>query len=289
MISVIIPSYQRPESLFGVLMNIYNQDVWRSIKGEILVSIDDSDENGDRYDFFIKQFQSILKGDNSKLSVRLIINSTKGLVLAKNKAIEKSVGELIMMMDDDLYMESDYISTLFKTIKEEKNCAATSGFIISSVPAISHTQASDYLEKLPQKNKIQTLNIKQKEKSWRAVFGKKEQVMNWSKVIENLPLGKTYEVDYFVNSYMFKKKGFELIGGYNIELNSKTSAHEEVDFTYRLGKKFGKLILNPSVKMWHITQKRGGIYKGKDFEESKQFLEDEYGKMLEPFLRSIKG
>lgn len=289
MVSIVIPSYKRASVVSGVLASLMHQDCFKEYPCEILISIDDSDPELEIYKDYISQFEQIYLQFVPKVEINLIINQTKGLVEAKNKAVEESKYDLVMMLDDDLILEPNYISELVKETKEDKSIGAISGYIVTFKPAISHTQPSDKLKKIPVENHLQTLKIEQDSDEWRSVFGQKEQVMDWSEINRRLPSETRYTMDYFVNSYLFRKGAFKKINGYNSSLNSKTSAHEEVDFTYRIMTAGYKLVFNPFVRMWHWTIGRGGIYKGEDFKSSKEMLEEEYNESLPKFLNSVKS
>lgn len=288
-LAYVVPSYSRPEAILLLIDNISRQTVNKYMtKTKLVISIDRTDPELERYKSFIEQFRKILDYQRNNLELKLLINETKGLVAAKNNAVRSTDTELIMMIDDDLYMNEDYTEKLVNDIEVDETIGAVSGHIVSSVPAISHTQESSFIDEIPStKSKLQTLRIQSSDGEWRSVFGKKEQVMDWSRVLDKISLDTRYEMDYFVNSYLFRRSAFDKIGGYNLELNSKTSAHEEVDFTYRIGMAGYKLLFDPFARMWHITLKKGGIYKGKDFASSKSILENEYHESLPKFLRSV--
>ncbi|MDO8570119.1 MAG: glycosyltransferase [Candidatus Daviesbacteria bacterium] len=286
MISFIIPSYKRSQVITGVLIALKNQTIIKKNPCEILVSIDNIDPEIKNYTSYLEQIQKIFTDFQLQLKIILVINNTQGLVLAKNKAINLAKYPYIMMMDDDLYMEDDYVESLLKDLKI-KEVGAVSGFIVSYRPAISHTQKSDIINNISQIDNLQTLHIKKTIDGWRSVFGKKEQVMNWIKIRDSIPRQKRYNMDYLINSYLFKKEAFIKVKGYNIKLNSKTSAHEEVDFTFRIKRLGYNLIFNPHHMMWHLTVGKGGIYKGLDRKSSKRVLEEEYNEQLPKLIRSI--
>ncbi len=288
MITAIIPSYNRPEIIVSLVLNILSQSYFQKEEGEIIISVDESDTQIGQYRNLINQIKLIAKNINPRISIDLLVNETKGIVPAKNNAVKKAKYNLIMMFDDDLIPEHDYIEKLATDLIKDSSVGAVSGYIVSYEPAISHTQPSDKLTSIPTENTLQILNIIHEKEGWRSAFGKKEQVMDWSTINDRIDINKRFEVDYFVNSYMFTRESYEKTRGYNISLNSKTAAHEEVDFTYRIGKSGYKLILNPFARMWHLTVKRGGIYKGETFEESKSILEKEYNDSIVTFIESIK-
>lgn len=289
-LSIVIPSFGRADVLLGTVLALFNQTFLANRPAELLISIDKSDRDLQVYQNYTAQLSLIAKEHLPLLKILTIVNTSNGLLLAKNSAVKKSRSSYIMMLDDDLYMEPDYIQTLYSEISTKPEIGAISGYIVSYVPAISHTQPSDKITKAPQSKFIQTLKLEADSNgTWRSMFGRKEQVMDWSGFNKKLNPATRYEMDYFVNSYMFSRDAYDRVNGYTPQLNSKTSAHEEVDFTFRIRKTGRKLVFNPFVRMWHITIGKGGIYKGKNLTESKKILEEEYSKSLEPFLRSISG
>ena len=289
MISLIIPSYNRATVLGGILSALSDQTVFTRFNCEILISIDNSDPQLEAYIDYIDQFTRIFEQVTPKVKIRLIINNTSGLVNAKRRAVKESRYNYIMMLDDDLILENNYIEELYKDITNGANIGAVSGYIVTYNPAISHTQPSIKIDDIPKTLHLQTLKIKSDNDVWRSVFGDKEQVMDWSDINKKLEPSTRYHMDYFVNSYLFKKEVYNQIDGYNIDLNSLTSAHEEVDFTYRIKKAGYQLVFNPFVRMWHWTIGAGGIYKGKDLEESKDILEKEYSDSLTTLIKSMSN
>jgi len=291
-LAYIIPSYCRPEILLLLLDNIYHQTINTILDDiSIIVSIDNIDPQKEQYISLINQYKTITEYQEELgfIKTNILINQTTGLVKAKNNAVRSTNAELIMMLDDDLYMEKQYIEKLYKDIIKSNNNGAISGYIVSTIPAISHTQPSIKVKTSPPSQMIlQRLNLLKNNGKWMSLFGKKEQVMDWSMINKKIPHDRRYEMDYFVNSYMFTRKAYDAVGGYNEKLNSKTSAHEEVDFTFRIKQAGYKLLFNPFARMHHITVKQGGIYKGDTFDESKQILETEYQTSTQDFLKSIR-
>lgn len=287
MISVVIPSFNRASVATGVVSALLNQTIFLVQKCEIIISIDESDDQVEIYKDYVNQLRQIYSQSRPNVDVLLLINNTKGLVNAKNRAVKESKYEYIMMMDDDLILESNYIQEIYDDIISDENIGATSGYIVTFKPAISHTQPSNIIESTPVISHLQTLNMVSTEGEWRSAFGKKEQVMDWSLINKSLDKKTRYTMDYFVNSYMFRKSAFTRINGYNVGLNSKTSAHEEVDFTYRMNKAGYRLLFNPFARMWHWTIGKGGIYKGNNWAESKKILEQEYKDSLDTFMKSV--
>ncbi len=287
MISFVIPSYQRADGAIFMILNLLHQTVFTKYPTELILSIDETDTQKELYANYIIQAKKIAQEIVPACNISLLVNQTKGLVAAKNNAVRASKYEFIMMLDDDLAAVDNYVEALLADMKAAPSVGAISGFIVSYLSAISHTQPSDFIEEVPKESHLQTLKLDSNNGAWRTFFGKKEQVMDWSRINKNIPSTVRYTMDYFVNSYLFRRSAYNKIGGYSNDLNSKTSAHEEVDFTYRMRKAGYQLLFNPFVQMWHITVGHGGIYKGADYNESKEILEKEYKESIPLFVQSI--
>ena len=287
MISFVIPSFQRADGSIFMILNLLHQTVFTKYPTEIILSIDETDSQKGLYTNYIIQAQKIARELTPLCEISLLTNQTKGLVAAKNNAVRASKYEYIMMLDDDLAAVDNYVEALLDDMQAKPTVGAISGFIVSYVSAISHTQPSDYVEEAPKESHLQTLKLDSDSGAWRTFFGKKEQVMDWSRINQKISVTTRYTMDYFVNSYLFRKSAYNKIGGYLNDLNSKTSAHEEVDFTFRMRKAGYQLLFNPFVQMWHITVGHGGIYKGADYKESKEILEKEYKDSIPIFVQSI--
>ncbi len=285
MISTIIVSRDRPYVLYGLLINVLSQTT--RVPMEIIVSVDEDDPQRATYHAMLAQLVPIAAILRPEVALHMCSNATTGLVEAKNAALNMALGEAIMMLDDDLLLGPGYIQALYDDLVSKTTIGAVSGYITSSVPAISHTQPSDAVTALPHSHHLQRLELSQVGGDWRAAFGRKEQVMDWSGVNSLLSQDTRYNMDYFVNSYMFRADAAARIGGYNPRLNSRTSAHEEVDFTARLARSGYTLLFNPHHRAWHVTIGRGGIYRGADLAESRAILEEEYRTMLPEFIQSV--
>ena len=100
LVSVVIPTLNRYEYLKGVLADLELQDYQNF---EVIV-VDQSEPVN--HSFY----------DNWKLKIQLIKQKEKALWLARNKAIQQSKGNYILLFDDDSRVDSDWIQNHLKSL-----------------------------------------------------------------------------------------------------------------------------------------------------------------------------
>lgn len=117
-VSVVIPTLNRYEYLKDVLLDLEKQDYTNF---EVIV-VDQSEP-------FQKDFYN-----DYKLNINLIHQEEKALWLARNKAIQKSKGNLILLFDDDSRVAANWISNHIKCL-DFFDAQISSGVSISTVGA----------------------------------------------------------------------------------------------------------------------------------------------------------
>lgn len=100
LVSVIIPTLNRYEYLFDVLKDLEKQ-IYTNF--EVIIV----DQSTPFQEAFYKQF---------KLEIKLIYQEEKALWLARNTAIKKSIGEYILLSEDDVRFKDDWILQHLKTM-----------------------------------------------------------------------------------------------------------------------------------------------------------------------------
>jgi glycosyltransferase involved in cell wall biosynthesis len=121
-ISIIIPTYNRPIELRDTLNSILNQTF--SPK-EILI-IDDSTNN------FTENLIKNLSNNFLKINIILkYIKNTraKSLTLARNLGIDKSTGNIILFLDDDVILDNNYIFEIIKVYENYDDVLGVQGLI----------------------------------------------------------------------------------------------------------------------------------------------------------------
>ena len=118
LVSVVIPTLNRYEYLKDVLKDLEKQDY----KNVEVIVVDQSEP-------FQKEFYT-----DYKLNINIIHQEEKALWLARNRAIRKSKGDLLLLFDDDSRVEKDWISNHIKSLDFFK-ATISSGVSISTVGA----------------------------------------------------------------------------------------------------------------------------------------------------------
>ena len=152
-ISVIIPVYNAQDGIRRCVDSLLNQ----SFKNfEIILLNDGSKDNS----------LNILKEYELKYSfVRVIDKQNEGVAVTRNKGILLAEGEYTMFMDNDDFVDSDYIETLYQAIHEKKLDLVIGGY-----------------KRVNQDNQI--------------IFSQDIQQSEWSKYIIMAPWAKVYRTEF---------------------------------------------------------------------------------------------
>ncbi len=115
-ISVIIPTYNRPQLLKNTLDRLINQ-TYRKTQYEIII-VDN---------YYLSNAKDVLN-KNIKLPVVKVIELSKRSVNnARNEGIKRSSGEIIVFCDDDVLVDRDFLKNIFFAHKKYKNAWAIGG------------------------------------------------------------------------------------------------------------------------------------------------------------------
>lgn len=152
-ISVIIPVYNAQDGIKRCVDSLLNQ----SFKNfEIILLNDGSKDNS----------LNILKEYELKYSfVRVIDKQNEGVAVTRNKGILLAEGEYTMFMDNDDFVDSDYIETFYQAIHEKKLDLVIGGY-----------------KRVNQDNQI--------------IFSQDIQQSEWSKYIIMAPWAKVYRTEF---------------------------------------------------------------------------------------------
>ena len=152
-ISVIIPVYNAQDGIKRCVDSLLNQ----SFKNfEIILLNDGSKDNS----------LNILKEYELKYSfVRVIDKQNEGVAVTRNKGILLAEGEYTMFMDNDDFVDSDYIETFYQAIHEKKLDLVIGGY-----------------KRVNQDNQI--------------IFSQDIQQSEWSKYIIMAPWAKIYRTEF---------------------------------------------------------------------------------------------
>lgn len=110
--SVVVPTYNRPETLVETLESIL---AGNEMPHEVLV-VDDGDLSSDVYEDFHARF--VQKGVSFVYHKKDHTKVRRGLSESKNIAATIATGDVVCFMDDDVVLEPDYMGELMQVWKE---------------------------------------------------------------------------------------------------------------------------------------------------------------------------
>ena len=101
--SVIVPTYNRIESLVDTLDSLAKQEYDASLF-EVIV-VDDGSSDGTQ--------ETLAKSDHPFL-LRVISQENQGSAVARNTGAQSASGRILIFLDDDMWVESDYVGGLIE-------------------------------------------------------------------------------------------------------------------------------------------------------------------------------
>jgi hypothetical protein len=160
----------------------------------------------------------------------VVYGEKKGQVFNHQKSIEVVNGSWIWRVDDDECPEPNVLETLVGNIEDGVGAVACS--VIDPLAKMG---------KIPEGlsfNKLASI-FSEPNCQWFEFSGKKE-------------------VEHLYSSFLYNRKAAKEVGGYNLRL-SRVGHREETMFSNMLFRHGYKLIVDPSVKVWHYRNPQGGI------------------------------
>ena len=129
LISVIIPVYNVEKYLKQCIDSVLNQ-TYRTIE-IILVDDGSTDSSGKICDAY----------KNNNENIKVIHKNNEGLGFARNTGLKYVTGKYVIFIDSDDYIDSDFISNLYKQLKETNSDMCKSGFVrvLNSSEIVSKT------------------------------------------------------------------------------------------------------------------------------------------------------
>ncbi|WP_298156765.1 glycosyltransferase [Flavobacterium sp.] len=242
--SLIICTYQRPESLCRLLESVREQ---RRYPNEILIidgSLDDATQNR-------------LKDEFPNCNYYLVPKEHRGLTRQRNFGISKVSSEIdvVCFLDDDTILEEDYFEQLLNTYQRYPEAVGAGGYITNE--SLCEFVGADYI---PSINEFYYDGWKRQDGS-RFVLRKRlgldsdvppgflPEFSHGRSVGFLPPSGKIYEVEQLMGGVSsFRKSVFSenkfstYFEGYGL--------YEDADFTLRVSKK-GKLFVNTNARLTH--------------------------------------
>lgn len=221
LVSIIIPTYNRGDILEMCLEKICN-DKFINIT-EIIIVDDGSDKCNVK-----KNAKSVNKLKNKNININIYFNKNLGPARARNFALEKSVGEIIIIINDDTIVENNFLERhiYFHKINKSINKALLGPFL--NHPDIKIEGSSKWLF---EKTKMHF--------SYPKMENKKYQLIPWI---------------YFWTNNISIKKSFFNKNNLKFDNDFMTAAWEDVEFGWRAKECGLKIYLDKDLISYHYHQ-----------------------------------
>lgn len=212
MISVIICTYNRSESLKDTLESIEALFIPEGLQWELIIVDNNSTDNTKK---IVEHF-----ADTSKVRTHYVFESHQGLSFARNAGIRHAQGEIIAFTDDDVIVEKNWLRFIAET------------FVKYNVDCVSGKILPIWLSERPDWLSDDLLKVL-------AILDHGDQVHNFTgSTSERLPFGANFSF----KKNIFTKNGF---------FNEKLAPGEDQEMFQRLLTADGKAIYNANIVVHH--------------------------------------
>jgi GT2 family glycosyltransferase len=220
MITATISTYNREKYLPQVLESLRAQTLSKELFEIVLVDNNSPGNTKEITDKFIT--------DNPDLKVSYYLETNQGLSYGRNRGIEEGVGKYITFIDDDAFLEKDYLEVVYNYFESNDKVAAVGSKILLHYEDIIPKWENRYLNSL-----LGYFNLGDEEK----IFPKNDY-----------PRG---------SNMSFRSDVFEKVGGFNVDLGRKggnMAGSEEKDIFKRIYKiPELKVIYVPDAIVYHCV------------------------------------
>ncbi len=218
-LSVIICTYNRQNYIYNVLKSIVENDFPTENYEIVLVNNNSTDNTEEECNRF--------KSDFPQINFSYFIERNQGLSYARNRGIAESKNEILIYVDDDATVSSNYLQAYFDFFSENKNAVAAGGPVIPVYETEEPRWMSHYTKNL--------------------ITG----YIYWGETIFQLKNSK-YPGG---GNAAYRKEIFDKIGLFNVELGRKGNSlmgAEEKDIFDKIDKLGGKYYYLPTPILYHI-------------------------------------
>lgn len=251
-ISIIIPTFNRPNNLKRVLDSLENQ-TYNNFEVVII--------EGDSIDITKKVI------DRRELNIVCFRQKGEGLVNAVNEGWRSSTGDIIIRTDDDILSDREWLQGIIDGFNKSKLIGGVTG------PTIVPDEIKDSRDLFYFQDKMRHSNI-----FWRLLgkvyydylfegnpsaigkFFRSGAFSVGSNFKDCLKLKGVIEVDHHEACNLAVRRDLlESIGGFD-EIYTGVGDYNESDVSFKIRKLGYKILFNPKAKIFHLTS-RDGVYK----------------------------
>jgi glycosyltransferase involved in cell wall biosynthesis len=120
-ISVVIPTYRRPQDLAACLDSILGQSV---MPLEVIVV---DNEAAQSTQTLVRQYEA--KYSECQITLRYLANKKNSLPFARNLGVKSSSGEIVLFLDDDFILESGYLDEIIRMYEGKPGVLGVQGYV----------------------------------------------------------------------------------------------------------------------------------------------------------------
>lgn len=221
-VSVIVCTYNREVYIHETLEHLARQSVPYDAYEIIIVNNNSTDNTESIVQEFLKE--------NPELPASYFLELNQGHTYARNRGIEESKGDILAFIDDDAFVDVDYVKEISGFFKTKEDATAIGGRIVPKYEVEEPKWMSRHLLPLV------------------AALDKGSQVRKFQG--SKFPIGA---------NMAFRKEAFEKYGQFDVELGRRGSGLEggdEKDMMYRLKRHHEAIYYVPGVKVDHIIPEK---------------------------------
>ena len=122
MLSIIICTYNREKYIYGVLQSLAQNNFPTHLYEIVLVNNNSTDATEEK----CKAFQQ----DYPQVTFRYFIETNQGLSFARNRGIVEAQGDILVYVDDDAFVNTEYLSAYYELFTQRREVYAAGGPII---------------------------------------------------------------------------------------------------------------------------------------------------------------
>ena len=237
-ISVIIATLDRGEDLIALLNQLAEEK-----KLEVIV-VDQTEKHADEHQ---QKLNGLFKNNNNFHNYRLDLKNVSN---ARNFGVQKSSGNYLLFIDDDVTLPDGYITRFANFAGENQNIDAVAGMVLGLDLSINYTLSKEFYNKQ---------------------YGRMFKPLNYGYKLtdSDLPSG----------NLLIKKTVFQSLQGYDTNL----LRFEDSDFAMRFFKAGFKSCYEPELYLIHKATPTGSARKSIDLNKSDVYWEQCFYLILKNF------
>ena len=120
-VSIVIPTYRRPEDLPQCLASILSQSV---LPLEVIVADNDTEKSAQAT---VRHYEARFSAQ--QIALRYEASQKNSMPFARNLGVRLSRGDIVLFLDDDVVLEGDYLNEILKVYEANPAALGVQGYI----------------------------------------------------------------------------------------------------------------------------------------------------------------